>query len=113
AVRPLDAERTTLLIDAVREGLLNVQKHADASTVVVSLGEVDGGVQVAVADDGSPRAHPPAGVGGLVVDDPPVGRAGVALLLRGDPALVVVGSAESGRTALERAPQLLPDLVLL
>jgi two-component system, NarL family, nitrate/nitrite response regulator NarL len=49
----------------------------------------------------------------LVVDDHPVVRDGVALLLRGDPALVVVGSAESGRTALERAPQLLPDLVLL
>jgi LuxR family transcriptional regulator, regulator of acetate metabolism len=65
AVRPLDAERTTLLIDAVREGLLNVQKHADASTVVVSLGEVDGGVQVAVADDGSPGEHPPAAGSGL------------------------------------------------
>ncbi len=49
----------------------------------------------------------------LVVDDHPVVRDGVALLLRGDPALVVVGSAESGRTALERAPQLSPDLVLL
>ena len=65
AVRPLDGERTTLLIDAVREGLLNVQKHADASTVVVSLGEVDGGVQVAVADDGSPGEHPPAAGSGL------------------------------------------------
>ncbi len=51
-VRPLDVERTTLLISAVREGLLNAEKHADASTVVVSLGEIDGGVQVAVADDG-------------------------------------------------------------
>ena len=49
----------------------------------------------------------------LVVDDHPVVRDGVALLLRGDPALVVVGSAESGRTALERAPELSPDLVLL
>jgi LuxR family transcriptional regulator, regulator of acetate metabolism len=65
AVRPLDAERTTLLIDAVREGLLNVQKHAEASTVVVSLGEVDGGVQVAVADDGSPGEHPSAAGSGL------------------------------------------------
>ena len=64
-LRPLDGERTTLLIDAVREGLLNVQKHADASTVVVSLGEVDGGVQVAVADDGSPGEHPPAAGSGL------------------------------------------------
>jgi signal transduction histidine kinase len=55
AVRPLDVERTTLLIGAVREGLLNAEKHADAATVVVSLGEVDGGVLVAVADDGSGR----------------------------------------------------------
>jgi LuxR family transcriptional regulator, regulator of acetate metabolism len=54
-VPPLDAERTTLLISAVREGLLNVEKHAEAATVVVSLGEVDGGVQVAVADDGIAR----------------------------------------------------------
>lgn len=51
-VRPLDVERTTLLISAVREGLLNAEKHADAGTVVVSIGEVDDGVQVAVADDG-------------------------------------------------------------
>ena len=65
AVRPLDVERTTLLIGAVREGLLNVEKHADASTVVVSLGEVDGGVQVAVADDGAPGEHPSAAGTGL------------------------------------------------
>lgn len=51
-VRPLDVERTTLLVSAVREGLLNAEKHADACAVVVSLGEIDGGVQVAVADDG-------------------------------------------------------------
>ncbi|GAA4540835.1 response regulator transcription factor [Pseudonocardia xishanensis] len=49
----------------------------------------------------------------MVVDDHPVVRDGVALLLRGDPSLIVVGSAESGRTALERAPGLRPDLVLL
>jgi two-component system nitrate/nitrite response regulator NarL len=49
----------------------------------------------------------------LVVDDHPVVRDGVALLLRGEPALVVAGSAESGRAALERAPELSPDLVLL
>lgn len=49
----------------------------------------------------------------MVVDDHPVVRDGVALLLRSEPALVVVGSAESGRAAIERAPQLAPDLVLL
>ncbi len=49
----------------------------------------------------------------MVVDDHPVVRDGVALLLRGEPSLVVVGAAESGRSALERAPALRPDLVLL
>lgn len=62
----------------------------------------------------SPRASvgsPPARV--MVVDDHPVVRDGVALLLRGEPSLQVVGSAESGRTALDRAGELRPDLVLL
>jgi LuxR family transcriptional regulator, regulator of acetate metabolism len=54
-VAPLDVERTALLTAAVREGLLNVEKHAGAATVVVSLGTVDDGVQVAVADDGRPH----------------------------------------------------------
>ncbi|HXV93383.1 MAG TPA: response regulator transcription factor [Pseudonocardia sp.] len=49
----------------------------------------------------------------MVVDDHPVVRDGVALLLRNAPSLVVVGSAESGRAALHRAPGLRPDLVLL
>ena len=49
----------------------------------------------------------------LIADDHPVVRDGVALLLRGEPALVVVGAAESGRAALERASELKPDLVLL
>lgn len=66
-VVPLDVERTALLTGAVREGLLNVEKHAGAATVVVSLAMVDGGVQVAVADDGSPAdsgaADPADGAG--------------------------------------------------
>jgi two-component system nitrate/nitrite response regulator NarL len=49
----------------------------------------------------------------MVVDDHPVVRDGVALLLRADPALTVVGGAESGRAALEAAPRLRPDVVLL
>ena len=49
----------------------------------------------------------------MVVDDHPVVRDGVSLLLRGEPALAVVGSAESGRAALGRAADLDPDLVLL
>jgi two-component system, NarL family, nitrate/nitrite response regulator NarL len=49
----------------------------------------------------------------MVVDDHPVVRDGVALLLRGEPALTVVGAAETGRAALERAGAVRPDLVLL
>jgi len=49
----------------------------------------------------------------MVVDDHPVVRDGVALLLRAEPTLVVVGSAESGRAALDRAAALKPDVVLL
>jgi signal transduction histidine kinase len=52
-VRPLDAERTALLVAVVREGLLNVEKHAHAMSVVVSLSPQDDGVQVVVADDGT------------------------------------------------------------
>jgi DNA-binding NarL/FixJ family response regulator len=49
----------------------------------------------------------------LVVDDHPVVRDGVTLLLRSDPSLVFIGSAESGHAAIERAVELRPDVVLL
>jgi DNA-binding NarL/FixJ family response regulator len=49
----------------------------------------------------------------LVVDDHPVVRDGVTLLLRSDPSLSIVGSAESGRGAIERVLELRPDIVLL
>ncbi|WP_370966995.1 GAF domain-containing protein [Amycolatopsis sp. cg9] len=64
AVPPLDAERTALLVSAVREGLLNVEKHARASSVIVSLLPSEDGVQVVVADDGTGSpAVPGTGVG--------------------------------------------------
>lgn len=49
----------------------------------------------------------------LVVDDHPVVRDGVALLLRDEPDLLVVGSAESGQAAVAVAAALRPDVVLL
>ncbi|MFF5991030.1 response regulator [Prauserella flavalba] len=49
----------------------------------------------------------------LVVDDHPVVRDGVTMLLRSDPSLAIVGSAESGHAAIERVAELCPDLVLL
>jgi signal transduction histidine kinase len=49
---PLDRHRTDLLRQVVREGLLNVEKHARATSVLVSLSRAARGVMVAVADDG-------------------------------------------------------------
>ncbi|MFB9569071.1 GAF domain-containing protein [Saccharopolyspora hordei] len=46
------AARTRVLLAAVREALLNVEKHADARSVLVSTIAVDGGVAISVADDG-------------------------------------------------------------
>ncbi|WP_174720380.1 response regulator transcription factor [Amycolatopsis sp. BJA-103] len=55
----------------------------------------------------------PSPVTVLVVDDHPVVRDGVSLLLRYDPAMTVVGSAETGRAAIQRAGELKPVLILL
>jgi signal transduction histidine kinase len=49
---PLDPARQDLVVRVVREGLLNVEKHAAASSVVVALSTAYGGLLVAVADDG-------------------------------------------------------------
>ncbi|WP_167175321.1 GAF domain-containing sensor histidine kinase [Saccharomonospora amisosensis] len=66
-VSPMDAERTALLISVVREGLLNVEKHARAFSVVVSLGPCDGGVQLVVADDGTSEPAAPGPSTGMGV----------------------------------------------
>jgi LuxR family transcriptional regulator, regulator of acetate metabolism len=50
---PLDPARQDLVVRLVREGLLNVEKHADAGSVVVALSIAHGGLLVAVADDGT------------------------------------------------------------
>ena len=49
---PLHASRTGALAAAVREALLNVEKHAQASSVLVSTFRTREGVTVAVYDDG-------------------------------------------------------------
>jgi LuxR family transcriptional regulator, regulator of acetate metabolism len=49
----LSAERTGSLVAGVREALVNVEKHAAAATVVVTVAARDGGVMIAVADDGT------------------------------------------------------------
>lgn len=49
----------------------------------------------------------------LVVDDHPVVTYGVTLLLRSDPGILLIGSARTGREALDMAQELAPDVVLL
>ncbi|MGH9115864.1 MAG: sensor histidine kinase [Acidimicrobiales bacterium] len=51
-VVPLPPARTQALVDAVREALLNVQKHASARSVAVTVAVRRGFVTVTVADDG-------------------------------------------------------------
>ena len=48
----------------------------------------------------------------LIVDDHAVVRKGLAMVLRLEPSLEVVGEAENGRAGLEAAKRLLPDIVL-
>ncbi|MGW5150505.1 ATP-binding protein [Rhodococcus koreensis] len=51
-IPPLDQGATDALVAVCREGLLNVRKHAHASTVVVTLANLDDGVVLTVQDDG-------------------------------------------------------------
>ena len=53
ALPVVSAEGTAALISLAREALLNVEKHARASSVVVSLSALDDRVTMAVADDGT------------------------------------------------------------
>lgn len=48
----IDGGRKSALLSAMREALLNVEKHAKANSVVVSLFRTDEGYAVVVADDG-------------------------------------------------------------
>jgi two-component system LytT family response regulator len=49
----------------------------------------------------------------FIVDDEPLAREGIRLLLQGDPELEVVGEAGAGREAVAQIQHLRPDLVFL
>jgi DNA-binding NarL/FixJ family response regulator len=59
-------------------------------------------------------AEPPeAPIGVLIVDDHPVVRDGLRGMFSGDPAFNVLGEADNGRDAVQRAEILRPDVVLM
>jgi signal transduction histidine kinase len=49
---PLVSEQGVVLADAAREALLNVEKYAQAHSVVVTVAAIRGGVALTVSDDG-------------------------------------------------------------
>ncbi|ADD39898.1 response regulator transcription factor [Stackebrandtia nassauensis] len=49
----------------------------------------------------------------LLVDDDPMVRNGLRMVLRADPGIVVVGEAGNGRQAVDQARELRPDVVLM
>ncbi|UCC48423.1 MAG: response regulator, partial [Gemmatimonadota bacterium] len=49
----------------------------------------------------------------LIVDDEPVAREGIRVLLQDDPEFEVVGECADGREAVEAIQELSPDLVFL
>ena len=64
-------------------------------------------------------AEPPAAAGGtlrirvLLADDHPVVRRGLALALKEQPDIEVVGEASDGRQAVELVSRILPDIVIM
>ncbi len=49
----------------------------------------------------------------LIVDDDDLMRAGLRELLANDPSIEIAGEASTGRQAVEQAPRLAPDVVLM
>lgn len=70
-VSNLRSSRQEVLRRVLREALLNVEKHAEASSVLVSLAAVDDGVTLVVSDDGVGCSYAPG-------DPPGIGLASAA-----------------------------------
>ena len=49
----------------------------------------------------------------LIVDDHPLFRQGLVDVLETDPSMLVVGEAADGESAVERAAELEPDIILM
>ena len=57
--------------------------------------------------------NPPATIRTLIVDDEPLGRSNLSVLLRLDPDIEIVGECSSGAEALEKIRSARPDLLFL
>lgn len=58
-------------------------------------------------------SHPNSKIRILIVDDHPLVRAGIVALLRNEKDILVVGEADNGREAVEKAKALSPHIVLM
>jgi signal transduction histidine kinase len=103
-VPKLDDAHNAAVVAVVREALVNVEKHAEATSVVVSLAATDGGIAVAVADDGLGWAAAAAG------ERPRATSSGMGLnasydrLARLGGTLSVVGNEDGGLTVRAWVP---------
>lgn len=64
-IPPLTPPRIRALVDATREALVNIEKHAHARSVVVSVFAASDGVAVTIADDGVGLPRDPQETPGL------------------------------------------------
>lgn len=90
----MDTSRIGALADAAREGLLNVEKHARARSVVVSIFTTRHGVAVTVSDDGD-------GLADDATDRPGLGLAAVTDRLARVGGTVTVMPNEDGGATLQ------------
>jgi PAS domain S-box-containing protein len=99
------AQTRTILYRIVQEALVNVRKHADATSVTVSLQERDGGYLVCIADNGV----------GFVADQatPVLGHLGLASMREratlADGWMKVRSAPQDGTTIEVWVPALKPD----
>ena len=99
-VSNLRSSRQEVLRRVLREALLNVEKHAHASSVVVSLAAVDNGVTLVVSDDGVGCSCAPN-------DLPGIGLASVAEeVAHVGGTIAVVANEDGGTTVRAWAPSL-------
>jgi DNA-binding NarL/FixJ family response regulator len=88
-------------------------RRLDATGVKSCNGRSDSRPPIGISLAVRPKVYSLSVIRVLVAEDQPLVRGGVVMLLQGHEDLEVVGVAEDGRTAIEAASRLLPDVVLM